>query len=126
MRRQLRAVLGSVVLLVAGLSLATSDAPRSEEENARSALWSALLEACPPEYREIQIYAENPELTLVCFRSGNQTFIYSDKTGKVERVVHAKRLPPDINRITYRKGKPFNAFLLWRYGQLELSIGASG
>jgi len=119
-------MLYTFAVLVASLALAIADKPGTEEENERGALWRALLKACPPEHREIQVYAENPELTLVCFRSGNQTFIYSVKTDKVQRIVHAKRLPPDINRITYTNGKTSGAFLLWHYGRVELSIGANG
>jgi hypothetical protein len=114
------------VLLNGGITSVSADEEEDAaviEDSKRSALWRKLMGACPPEHREIQVYATNPELTLVCFRSGRQIFTYSTKTGKVERVVHAKKISPDINRITYHND---GFFRLWYYGRVELRIGAGG
>jgi hypothetical protein len=110
------------IFIIGGLAFAGDDKVDSAtKDSKREVLWRKVIEACPPEYRKIQIYATNTELTKVCFRSGGKTFIYSTKTGKVEAVIHAKKIAPGINRITWDKS---GFFLLWYYGGVELKIGA--
>jgi len=92
-----------------------------DESEKRKALWKALLEALPEKYREIDVYAENPALTQVCFRSKNATLLFNIQRQKVEEQNHAKMLPR-INRITYREVNSGGVFLFWCYGQLELSL----
>lgn len=95
---------------------------QSEESEKRTALWQALMEACPQEYREIEVYGENPALTQVCFRSKGVTLLFDARREKVEVQNHVKMLPR-INRVTYREDASGGVFLLWYYGQLELSLG---
>ncbi|HEY7544316.1 MAG TPA: hypothetical protein VID27_05510 [Blastocatellia bacterium] len=95
---------------------------QTDENEKRKALWKALLEACPQEYREIDVYAENPSLTQVCFRSKNRTFFFDIRRQKVEEQLHAKMLGR-INRITFREQGSSRAFILWYCGEQELSLG---
>jgi hypothetical protein len=95
---------------------------QSAETEKRKALWKALMEACPQEYREIDVYAENPALTQVCFRSKGVTLFFDIHRQQVEVQNHAKMLPR-INRITYCETDSGGVFLFWCYGQVELSLG---
>ncbi|MFO0880409.1 MAG: hypothetical protein U0840_23940 [Gemmataceae bacterium] len=105
-----------------GASPAKGD-KRDDQATKRAALWQALLKALPEKYREIDVYAENPSLTQVLFRSKGTTCLFSLRTGKVEPVLHMKLLPR-INRITYEQNKVASFYALWYYGTMELSISA--
>lgn len=100
-----------------------AEVEENEEGKKRAALWKALGKALPEKYREIDVYAENPSLGQVVFRSHGTTLTFSLKTGKVEPVLHMKVLPK-INRITFEQNKNGGWFVLWYYGQRELEIGA--
>ena len=106
---------------IASTSVDKSGKVQLDEGAKRNALWNALMEACPEAYRKIEVYAENPDLTQVCFRSKNVTLIFDINTRKVEVQQFAKGLPP-INRITYRENNSGGVFILWYDGQQELSI----
>ncbi len=117
------------VLLISAIVTTTATSPydktaklQSDESEKRKALWKALMEACPPEFREIDAYAENTDLTQVCFRSRNRTLFLDIRRQKVEELQHAKALR-HINRITFRENGNGGVFILWRSGQQELSIG---
>jgi hypothetical protein len=99
-----------------------ADKRQSDDNEKRKALWKALMDACPQEYREIDVYAENPALTQVCFRSKGVTLFFDIHRQQVEVQNHAKMLPR-INRITYCETDSGGVFLFWCYGQLELSLG---
>lgn len=101
----------------------TDGAKVKDEARGREVLWKALLKALPEKYREIDVYAENPSLTQVVFRSQGTTLTFSLATGKVEPVLHMKVLLK-VNRITFEKNKIGGWFVLWYYGQRELEIGA--
>jgi hypothetical protein len=90
----------------------------------RSKVWQALLKAWPYKENKIDLYAENPSSTEVCFRSRGQTYLFTLRTGKAQLVEHAKVIAPDINCITFEKGnRGLGAFILWHYGDAQLSIG---
>jgi hypothetical protein len=95
----------------------------NEEGKKRAALWQALLKALPKKYKEIDVYAENPSLSQVLFRSQGTTLTFSLKTGKVEPVLHMKAIPK-VNRITFEQNKNGGWFVLWYYGQRELEFSA--
>jgi hypothetical protein len=97
-----------------------------EASDPRQELWQGLLSSWPHGEKPIDVYAENDQLTIICFRSGGQTYLFHLKSGKVEHVTHAKRLPSKINRITFEQGNSFGSFTLWHYNSPELSIGAAG
>jgi hypothetical protein len=113
-------------LTVSQLTEAEPDTPRpqdqqNDEQMRRSRLWKSLLDACPEKYRKVTVYAENDALTVVCFRSGRTTLMFSTKNGRVEVVQHMKALP-SVNRITHRKNERGpGTFLLWYYGKVELT-----
>ncbi len=86
-------------------------------------LWQALAKALPKKDQEIDVYAENPSLTVVVFRSQGAILMFSLRTGKVEEVPNVKT-PARINRITFEKGEGRGEFVLWHNGQRELAIKA--
>jgi hypothetical protein len=91
----------------------------------RSAAWPALLKAWPYQQKKIEVYAENPSGTEICFRSGGQTYLFTIRTGKAHLVEHAKVIAPEINCITFEKGNgALGGFVLWHYGEAQLSVGA--
>jgi len=92
-----------------------------EAGKKRAALWEALEKALPKEYAQIDVYAENPSLTAVLFRSGSATLQFALKSGKVE-VVHHMKVLGRINRITFYENKSGGAWILWLNGRHELSI----
>ena len=49
----------------------------NEDGKKRAALWQALLKALPEKYKEIDVYAENPSLSQVLFRSQGTTLTFS-------------------------------------------------
>ena len=119
-------VFGLLVIHVTGAELDSSQRrdQQNDEQMRRSRLWKSLLDACPEKHRKITVYGENDALTVVCFRSDRTTLMFRKKTGRVESVIHMKRLPP-VNRITYRKDERGRGkFLLWSNGELELTISS--
>ena len=94
------------------------------DQARRLRLWKSLREACPEKYRNIKVYGENDDLTVVCFRSERTTLMFRTKTGKVEPVIHMKVLPP-VNRITYFENeRGTGRFRLWHDGEVELTISS--
>ena len=91
----------------------------------REALWKAFLGALPEDKKPVTAYAENDTLDTILFRANRVTYVFSLSENKVKPVLHAKRLPHPINRITYEKNdnSPGGSFLLWYYGKVELSAG---
>jgi len=109
---------------VPGRVACAADSEKGDEEGKkRAALWQALLKALPEKYKEIDVYAENPSLSQVLFRSQGTTLTFSLKTGKVEPVLHMKLLRK-VNRITFEQNKHGGWFVLWYYGEKELEISA--
>lgn len=101
-------------------------ADREQEDSAgtkRVALWQALEQALPEQYREIDAYAEDPSLGAVLFRSRGKTLTFSLKAGKVEEVRHAKKVGR-INHITFEERPGGGDFVLWYNGRRELTIAA--
>ena len=91
----------------------------------RTKLWQALLKSWSSKEKKIEVYAENPTCTEVCFRSDGQTYLFTTRTGKVHHVEHAKVIAPEINCITYEPGKGgLGAFILWHSGDRQLAVGA--
>jgi hypothetical protein len=86
----------------------------------REALWEALEKALPEEYKSIDVYAENPSLSVVLFRSKRTTLRFSLRDGKVEEVGHMKALNR-INCITYDERQ--RGFVMWLNGKAELFVG---
>ena len=90
----------------------------------------AQFEAKQPEIsKTVEVCGANPAGTLLCFRARQGgTYIYRARTGKVERIDHAKLLlPGQVTRITYKpaaEGRP-STFLLWarEYCVLEIGVG---
>ena len=110
---------GAVPGQVAG---AADDEKGTRKAKADSTLAGAG-ESLARKYKEIDVYAENPSLSQVLFRSQGTTLTFSLKTGQVEPVLHMKVLPK-INRITFEQNKNGGWFVLWYYGQRELEINA--
>jgi hypothetical protein len=114
----------AIVCVTPGQSVRAAD-PEKEDEagKKRTALWQALEKALPKEYQRIDVYAEDPSLTAVLFRSKDTTLAFSLKTGKVEEVKHMKALA-QINRITFEETKGGGGeWVLWYNGRRELTIG---
>jgi ABC-type amino acid transport substrate-binding protein len=104
----------------------------------RQALWAALRRAWPATFGthdsnpdlsggrviRMDVYAENGELTRICFCRGNQVYTFDLHTGKITPISMAKVLPV-INAITYAHGKePMGpGFILWSDGSPEAYIG---
>jgi hypothetical protein len=107
-----------------GVSARAADPDKEDEAGKkRAALWQALEKALPKEYQRIEVYAENPSLTAVLFRSKDVTLQFSLKAASVEEVKHMKALP-QINRITFEEGDSGGQWVLWYNGRRELTIGA--
>lgn len=95
------------------------------EAEQRNRLWAGLRKSLPDDAGPIEAYAENDDLTVVCFRSKRETFLFRTKTGKVEPVLHAKVLPPPVNRITYFvNDRDVGKFRLWHDCEVELTISS--
>jgi hypothetical protein len=111
-----------VVVFVAFVGYSSGEEP-SATSAKRIALWDALNKVIPMEYQEIDVYAEDPGLTRILFRSKRGTFLFSLETNRVEHLRHQK-LVPKVNRITYERGAGGSVFRLWYNGKRELDIGA--
>jgi hypothetical protein len=81
------------------------------------------MSALPPEYKQIDIYAENPALTAILFRSKRKTLLFTLKSGQVWVVIRQKGVS-GVNCITYEENNGHPQFVLWFNGQRELSVGA--
>jgi len=92
----------------------------------RERLWEALFRVCPKEYRDIEVYAENPSLTQVCFWSNGRTLLFNRDQNSVTFVDPAYPIEKEINRITFEPGADgsFGMFVLWHNAEPQLSIGA--
>jgi hypothetical protein len=123
MRRIMQPVVSASLLLVLacvapGPGGRAADPDKAEEvAKKRQALWQALGKALPEKYKTIDVYAEDPSLTEVLFRSQGVTLRFSLRTGKVREVPHMKAVSK-VNCITFEGG----AFVLWYNGQRELTI----
>jgi hypothetical protein len=89
----------------------------------KDALRQRLHEKEPQLYEAITVYGVNPSCTMLCLRTNEGgTYIFSNKTGKAERIVHAKRIGKgQVKKITYSKG----AFVLWAGANRILTVGAA-
>ena len=111
------------VCLTLGAIARAADAEKEDVDGKkRAVLWKAMEESLPKEHEEIGVYAENPSLTAVLFRSHGLTMRFSLQDGKVEEVMHMKKLGT-INRITFEEVQGRGNWVLWYNGQRELTIG---
>ena len=109
----MRAFLFVILLLAAPVWAGESEAEK------RAALWKAFAEASRD---DVRVYAENPSLTEICYRTGGKTMLFSSKRGAVEQVMHAKQVP-FVNRITYETIGGRAAYILWYNGAEQLRVG---
>lgn len=87
-----------------------------EEPGAQDkALWDALMEAVPKEFRKVDVFAVNPSRSMVCFRSKGKTLLFWKTTGRVDVVYPGGHSTAEINRITYELDREgfTGAFILW-------------
>jgi hypothetical protein len=95
-----------------------------EEDQEQEAVMKRLLAACPPLYRDIQVYAESTDQKRVCFLSRGRVFVYDDDKQEVRPAV-TEVLKTPINRITAEKAGHEEVFVLWRTGIRDASINAT-
>jgi hypothetical protein len=82
-----------------------------------------LLRKKEPELANtITVSGANPSSTMLCFRTKEGgTYVFRTKTGKSERIVHAKRIHQgQIKKVTYED----DFFILWDGKNKVLSVGA--
>jgi hypothetical protein len=93
-------------------------------DKKRARLWDCLRKAFPK--GEIEVYAENPSVTEVIFRSPNKgTMGFSLETEKVGKVMHMKALRR-VNCITFGKDSGGgNHYVLWLDGGNQLVLYAN-
>ena len=125
-----------LVTWVLSLSAVSSEVDTTTEAIKRDQVWKEFHEVRYKmfgKFQDVDVYAENKNLTRICYISNGQVFMYYHKdpnnngVSRVERVMHGKVISPRINRITYRTSENTRAgaFILWYYETAELSIGSS-
>ena len=102
-------------------------------DDKRDQLWGVFYPALVEELgkeTEIQVYAENAELTKICLIiKGGGLYVFSKSSGKIKKVNHAKKINySSINRITHEIEKLENGleashFKLWGNKSVVLSLG---
>ena len=92
------------------------------EQPSRNTLLRGLLTTSPEQVAGIDVFGQNPQETLTCFRSAGTTYLYDAEARTCEEAAHAKFIAPGtIGSITYDPGA--KSFKLWQKGQLQLQLG---
>lgn len=95
------------------------------EAEQRETLWDALHQSLPEGTPPIRTYAENKELTQVCFRRQGSTYLFDYGSRSSKPVIHAKVLPEgSVNRITFEGSTRRPVFVLWRNGRRKVTVPA--
>ena len=129
-----RVILPLCVCLLYGSAAYSQEPPAPSRtsqatESQRAALWKAFGRALPDgiTWEAIDVYAENPSLSQICFRARGGTYLFDLTTRKTQPVLHAKALPDrSVNAITFLESaaEAGSVFILWSNGARQLSISA--
>jgi len=124
-----RTLIALVALIFCGPILQADQAIDDKRDQLWEVFGTALVEELGKETK-IQVYAENAELTKICFIiKGGGLYVFSKSTGKIEKVIHAKKINySSINRITHEmiqreNGVETSNFKLWGNKSVVLRLG---